>query len=108
MKKIIIATMAAAVMLTAGNIMAADYSQYSTEELSNMRGTMQTVSAEERETFRTEWQKRILNMTQEERQTYMGKPGKAGQGQMMKQRGMNQNSGYGAGGGKGMGGGGRR
>jgi hypothetical protein len=108
MKKILMVALASAVLLTAGSILAADYSQYSTEELSKMRGTMQNVSEQERETFRMEWQKRIQNMTQEEREKYMGRPEDAGQGNMMKQRGMNQDRGYGMGGGKGMGGGGRR
>ena len=86
MKRILMLTLATAVLLSAGSILAADFSQYSTEELHKMRGTMQNVTQQERETFRTEWQKRIQNMTQEERQKYMGRPEKAGQGKMMKQR----------------------
>jgi hypothetical protein len=78
MKRILISTIAAAVILTAGNIMAADFSQHSTEDLSRMRGTMQNVTQQERDAFRTEWQKRIQNTSQEERQKYMGRPEKAG------------------------------
>jgi hypothetical protein len=103
MKKILVSTLAAAVLLTAGSIMAADFSNLTTEELNKKRGTMWNATAEEREAFRYEWQERIQNMTQEERQKYMGRPENAGQGKMM-----NQERGYGMGGGKGMGGGGRR
>ena len=43
----------------AGNAFAEDYSRYSTEELANMRGTLQDASQEERDAFRAEWQKRL-------------------------------------------------
>jgi hypothetical protein len=88
----------AAVTLTAYGAFSADYSRYTTEELSNMRGTMQNATNEERETFRAEWQKRLQNMTQEERQEYMGNPAKKGPGSGA---GMMQNKGYGKGMGKG-------
>jgi len=88
----------AAVTLTAYSAFSADYSKYSTEQLSNMRGTMQTATVKERETFRAEWQKRIQNMTQEERQEYMGNPSKQGTGPGT---GMMQKKGYGTGMGKG-------
>jgi len=39
---------------------------------------------EERNAFRQVWQKRIQNMTQEERQTYLGSPQGTGQGQMQR------------------------
>ena len=41
-----------ALVILAGNAVAGDYSEYTTEELANMRGTMQDVSAEERDAFR--------------------------------------------------------
>jgi hypothetical protein len=75
MKILLTLTMAVAMMFTANNVFASDYSHYSTEELSKMRGTMQNATAEERESFRTEWQERTRNMTQQERQEYMGKTG---------------------------------
>ena len=52
----------------------ADYSSYSTEELSQMRGTLYNASQEEREAFRAEWQKRLQEMTPDERRTYTGPP----------------------------------
>ncbi len=63
---------------------AVDYSTMSTEELSRLRGTMQNATVEERNAFRQEWQKRMQNMTQEERQRYLGSPQGAGQGQMQR------------------------
>jgi hypothetical protein len=91
MKILLTLTMAVAMMFTANNVFASDYSHYSTEELSKMRGTMQNATAEERESFRTEWQERTRNMTQQERQEYMGmksgKGAKSGQGTMNKDYG---------------------
>jgi hypothetical protein len=98
MKRILIATLVLAVAISASVVFAFDYSKYTTDELNKMRGTMQNVTQEERDTFRAEWQKRIQNMTPEERQEYMGRPENAP-----------QRGGYGMGMGKGMGGGrGRR
>lgn len=71
----------------------ADYGGYSPEELAAMRGTMRNASAQERNAFRQEWQKRIRSMTQEERQQYMGRPANAPGG----------GSGYGYGQGRGRG-----
>lgn len=71
-------------------VSAADYSALSTEELANMRGTLQNATEEERKAFQNEWQKRTQNMTQEERQKYLGKPEGAGQGAMMQNREMMQ------------------
>lgn len=72
------------VSMLASSAFAADYSNISTEELSKMRGTMQNATVEERNTFQNEWQKRVQNITQEERQKYAGKPENAGQ--MMQNR----------------------
>ncbi len=78
-------------------VMAADYSRYSTEELAAMRGTLRNLSAEEREAFRTEWQKRLQQMSPEERATYTRGNG-AGMGS-----GSCSGQGYGQGLGKGYG-----
>ncbi len=51
---------------------AADYKAMSTEELSNLRGTMQTAPQAERDAFRAEWNSRLDQMTPSERQNYMG------------------------------------
>ncbi|MCX5717073.1 MAG: DUF1104 domain-containing protein [Nitrospirae bacterium] len=66
---------------------AVDYSTMTTEELAKLRGKMQNVTVEERNAFQNEWQKRIQTMTQEDNQKYLGKPGIAGQGSMMQQKG---------------------
>ena len=86
---------------------AVDYSTVSTEELANLRGKMQNATVEERNAFQNEWQKRIQNMTQEERQKYLGKPGTAWQGSMMQQRGGGMGKGGGMRSGGGMKSGGR-
>src|SRR5574340_1084178 len=75
---------------------AVDYSTMTTEELAKLRGKMQNAAVEERNAFKNEWQKRIQSMTQEDRQKYLGKPGIAGQGSMLQQKG-----GMGGGGGRG-------
>lgn len=51
---------------------AADYKAMSTEELSNLRGTMQSAPQAERDAFHTEWNSRLEQMTPSERQNYMG------------------------------------
>ena len=88
----------AAITMTAFSAFSADYSTYATEELSQMRGTMQNATEEERESFRNEWQKRIQTMTREERQEYMGNPSQKGAGPGT---GMMEKKGYGQGTGKG-------
>ncbi len=72
MKKVILATS----MIVMG-LMAADYSQMTTEELNNLRGT---VATEDRDAFRAEMQSRMQAMTPEERQTYRADRGNKGQG----------------------------
>jgi len=68
----------ASVLFLGGTVWATtDYSQYTTEELSKMRGTMRNASEEEREAFREEWQKRMQQMSPEERQKYVGPPANA-------------------------------
>lgn len=78
------------VSILASFAFAANYSNISTEELSKMRGTMQNATVEERNAFQNEWQKRIQNMTQEEKQKYIGKPENAGQSNMMQNHEMMQ------------------
>lgn len=98
-----------------------DYSAMTNEELAAKRGTMQQATMEERNTFQNEWQKRVQQMSPEEKQKAMGQPENAprdGSGQKNGQgRGMGSRSGSGTGGGMGsgsgmgrggMGGGGRR
>ena len=77
MRRVLIIILALSFSVLTDNAFAVDYSQYTTEELANMRGTMQDASAEERDTFRAEWQKRLQHMTREERQKYVGKPDNA-------------------------------
>ncbi len=63
-------------------VLAADYSSYSTEDLSAMRGTMSSATEEERQSFRDEWQQRVKSMPVDERQQYSGRPANAsGSGQ---------------------------
>jgi len=69
--------MAAAMLAASGPASAADYSRYSDEELSRMRGTMRSATTEERSAYRTEWQKRVAAMSPERRQAFAGKAGKS-------------------------------
>lgn len=52
MRRIIMIILVLALVILAGNAFAGDYSEYTTEELANMRGAMQDVSPEERDAFR--------------------------------------------------------
>ena len=89
-----------------------DYSSMTTEELSQMRGTLRNATQEERDAFRAVWQERVRNMSTEEMQRYIGpaasraaaangtmRQGMGGQG-----RGMHAGGGAGQGHGRGMGG----
>jgi len=49
-----------------------DYSGMTTEELSQLRGTLRNATPEEREAFRSVWQERVRNMSTEEMQRYIG------------------------------------
>jgi hypothetical protein len=57
-------------IVTVGSAFAMDYSQYSTEELLNMKGTMNDATDEEKEALRNEMRSRIQNMSDEERQQF--------------------------------------
>ena len=76
MKKVII------LALLASGAFAADFSQMSTAEMMNMRGS---VPLDDRPTFQQEMQKRMQSMTPEERQKYQGKGMGMGQNRMMNQ-----------------------
>ena len=65
-------TFALASILFTGLALATDFSSMTTEELAKMRGTMCAKSQEERDAFRQEWQKRMAQMTPEERKQYAG------------------------------------
>ncbi|MBM3422811.1 MAG: periplasmic heavy metal sensor [Chlorobi bacterium] len=67
MKKQMMTMMAVLLIGSAGTASAADYSRYSNDELSRMKGTMQNADAQERASYRTEWRKRIASMNPEER-----------------------------------------
>jgi len=71
MKKVIM------LALLASGAWAADFSQMSTEELMNMRGT---ISVNERPAFRAEMQKRMQTMTPAQRQQFMQSSPGGGQG----------------------------
>ena len=60
------------IALLATGAFAADFSQMSTEEMMNMRGS---VPVDDRPTFQQEMQKRMQSMTPQERQKYKGMRG---------------------------------
>lgn len=73
------------IALLASGAFAADFSQMSTEEMMNMRGS---VPVADRPAFQQEMQKRMQSLTPEERQKYKGMRGQAqgmGQGKGMRQ-----------------------
>jgi hypothetical protein len=115
MRRILVIILVLAFSILPDNAFAVDYSQYTTEELASMRGTMPEASEEQRDAFRAEWQKRLQDMTREERQKYEGKPDNAqcqsGAGRMQGGGNAQGRGGYGKGAGRGFGkrrGGGRR
>lgn len=67
-----------ALLLVAPAWAATDYRAMSNEELANMRGAMQNATAEERNAFRNEWQKRLEKMPAAERSRFGGPPESAG------------------------------
>ena len=69
-KKLIITSLLMGAVLFSGHAFASDYSDYTTEELHSMRGTMQNATAQERSQFSNEWQKRSREMPAEERRKY--------------------------------------
>ncbi len=57
---------------------ATDYSDYSLEELSQMRGTMQNASDNDRNAFRDAWRTKMRNASPEERESMGGNGRKHG------------------------------
>jgi len=84
LKKITGALIAAALISTPV-FAQTDFSQYTTEQLANMRTTVKTMPVQERKAFMKEWQKRMMAMTPQQRQQYM----KQMQQQMQMQNGPN-------------------
>ena len=89
-------------MLVISSAWAVDYSTMSTEELSKLRGSMQTATPAERDAFHAEWSSRVDQMTPAERQEHMG-PGEGmrrtdGSGEMGTGRGKGPGDGSGGGG----------
>jgi hypothetical protein len=91
MKKAVLAM--CCLLMVAGAAWAVDYTSMSTEDLSRMRGTLNNASQPEWDAFHAEWQKRLGQMTPEQRQQYIG-PGR-GRGMAMG-RGMGRGMGWGA------------
>ncbi len=73
MKKTVLAI--CCLVMVAGAAWAVDYSSMSTEDLNRMRGTLYNANQTEWNAFHAEWQKRLGQMTPEQRQQYMG-PGR--------------------------------
>jgi len=83
-----------------------DYASMTTEELSQLRGTLRNATQEERDAFRAVWQDRVRNMTTEEMQQYIGPSASraaAADGTLRQGMGGGQGRGMGAGGGGGRG-----
>ena len=76
--KPVLTTLVILTMLTVAQ--AADYESMSTQELSQLRGTMYNKSDEERDAFRSVWQQRINRMSEEEKAKYLGSGSGRGQG----------------------------
>lgn len=80
--------------------LSAEYQSMSTKDLSELRGTMYNASQEERDAFRTEWRKRMDQMTPEEKEQYLGAGGGRGKGNRTGD-GLGDGTGRGRGGGMG-------
>ena len=88
------------ILILAGQAMSADYQAMTTEQLSQLRGTMYNASEEERAAFRAEWTKRLNQMSAEERQQYLGADSGRGKGNRLG-TGLGDGTGRGRGGGAG-------
>lgn len=102
-RKLNIICLTIVLLLIAGFSFAADYASMTTQELAALRGTLYNATAEERAAFRTEWRKRVAEMTQEERQTYSMSGPADGTGRQLGNRGSGGGSGNGNGSGNGGG-----
>jgi len=74
-----------------------DFQSMTTQQLSELRGTMFNAPQDERDAFRAEWQRRINQMTAEEKEQFLGAGGMG--------RGNRTGDGLGDGSGRGKGGG---
>ncbi len=79
-----------------------DFQAMTTQQLSELRGTMYNAPQDERDAFREEWQKRINQMTTEEKEQFLGAGGGMGSGNRSGD-GLGDGSGRGKGGGAGGG-----
>jgi len=96
MKKIILAS-----CLVVVSVFATDYSNMSTDEMMNLRGS---IPAEDRDAFRSEMQNRVSNMSDDERSSFRESRGqRQGQGSQDGSGSMNRGSGGGMGQGMGRG-----
>ncbi|WP_141674210.1 hypothetical protein [Dissulfuribacter thermophilus] len=91
MKGIKIGLILGSLMIATGVYAASDYSNYSIDELANMRGTLKNATQEERNAFRAAWQEKIRALSPEERQAYT----RGGQGSGPGRRGSSYNAGGG-------------
>lgn len=99
-----ISTILAGSLLSATLAFAAtDYSAMTNEELAAKRGTMQQNTVEERNAFQNEWQKRVQQMSPEEKQKAMRQPENAPRDGSGQKSGQGQGMGSGTGGGMGSG-----
>ena len=96
-KAIVVATVVLLSLPAIG--LCTDYQALTTKELSELRGTMYNAPQEERDAFRAEWRSRIVRMTPEEKQQYLGSGSGRGKGNR-------SGDGLGDGSGRGKGGGG--
>jgi hypothetical protein len=110
--KVFVLTFITGFLMSVSLAFAVDYGSMTTEELSQLRGTMRNATFGERNAFRQEWQKRVQSMTREEREKYqVNRNGRYGNGRAREKygdsdaRGMHGSPGGGYGGGKGFGGG---
>lgn len=67
-------------LFVAGPVMATDYSSYTLQELSQMRGSMMDKSQEERNAFRDAWRQKMQEASPEERAQYSRGWGSRGSG----------------------------
>jgi len=82
---------------------ATDYSAMTNEEMSAKRGTLQQATEEEKNAFHNEWQKRVQQMSPEEKQKNMGQPENVQRDKSGQKHGQGQGRGNGSGSGSGMG-----
>ena len=67
-------------LMLPGIALSKDFQSMTTEQLSELRGTMFNAPQEERDAFRAEWRNRINQMSPEEKEQFLGAGGGRGQG----------------------------